>query len=78
MSCEELKERYNKLQNEIKKLEKEIEDCEIQEKLKSNKFLKVKCPNCHGRGFLDNQGLYIQCTFCDGKGWIVAEKWEGD
>lgn len=44
----------------------------------SDNYVKIKCPNCGGRGYVQNQetGKKIVCKGCNTKGYIWLEKFE--
>ena len=76
---DELRGEYEKLINEMMKLQGEIE--ETMDKLNSldSSMVRIVCPECLGMSFVkDEHGRKKHvCKLCKGKGWVWAKRWVG-
>lgn len=73
---DEIQLQIEKLEDELMELYKELDNIEEEEKLKTNDYVKVYCPNCGGKGTMRNEsGKLEMCYFCNGKGYAVLKLW---
>ncbi len=36
-------------------------------------YSMVKCPDCDGEGWIENEECVVKCTKCDGEGEVIFE-----
>jgi len=73
---EQIKARLAALQKEWEALK--LEEAKIEEELKlaSGNYVKIVCPICDGRAFIQEQDRKKICPYCEGRRYILGKLWQ--
>jgi len=72
----DLTEKYKEKIGEIQKIEQEMVSYQELVLQMDDKYVKVKCPQCGGLGYVQGEGKKTSCNMCGGKCYVWMEMFQ--
>lgn len=75
---EEKEIELKKVVSEAEKVRDELHELREKRLEKSDKYTRIVCPQCAGRGWNQHDKKKKECKYCTGKGYQWAQLWNKD